>query len=186
MKNRWVPWALVALAAVPRLIGITWALPDETHFFSYHPDEFDTAGRVLQVLETGSWDPEFFAYGSFYLYLTTILAWPFHAAGLLETVTGAHLAARLVTVALAGGTVLLAWAIAARLRGPRTAVLTGVLVALAPGHVLHSHFATVDVTVTHRGLSRTLPSAFTFDPLNHPSNSATSLLPFSHVHPGKH
>ena len=91
-------WGLVALAAAVRLVGISWGLPDSTHFFSYHPDEFDTAGRVLRIYETGNWDPEFFAYGSFYLYLTTVLAWPFRAAGLIGTVTEAHLAARLVNL----------------------------------------------------------------------------------------
>lgn len=143
----WV-WGWVVLAAVVRLIGITWGLPDGTHFFSYHPDEFETAGRVLHIYETGDWDPEFFAYGSFYLYLTTILAWPFRAIGWIGTVTEAHLAARLVTVLLACGTVLLTYRITDRLRGRTAAGIAAALVTLCPGHVLHSHFGTVDGTVT--------------------------------------
>lgn len=146
--SRWSGAAIVALALVLRLAGVGWGLPDGTHFFSFHPDEFETCGRVVRILNTGDWNPEFFNYGSFYLYLVTILAWPFHALGMFESVTGAHVVARVVSALAGAATVLVAERIARRVAGMSLAVWAALFVALAPGHVLHSTFATVDATAT--------------------------------------
>lgn len=139
---------IVALALALRLSGLTWGLPDATHYFSFHPDEFDTAGRAIRILNTGSWDPEFFNYGSLPLYLTTIVSWPFHAAGLVQTVTGTHVVARLLSIVAGAATALVAARIAARLVPAPFAVLAALAVACAPGHVLHSGFATPDAIAT--------------------------------------
>lgn len=140
--------AVIALALGLRLAAIRWGLPDWNHFFSYHPDEFETAGRAIRILNTGDWNPEFFHYGSLFLYLTTILAWPFHALGLVTTVTGTHVVARVVAAMLGAATVLVVERTGRRLVGPRFAVLAALFLAVAPGHVLHSGFATVDVPAT--------------------------------------
>lgn len=141
-------WIVIATAAIVRLVGFTWGLPDRRHFFSYHPDEFELAARAMQIVETGNWNPEFFAYGSLYLYLTAILAWPFEAAGLITSVTGFHVVARLISVAAGTGAVWLLMRIARDLRGRKVAWLAGALLALAPAHGMHSRFATVDATAT--------------------------------------
>ncbi len=138
--------AILVVAALVRLLGVTWGLPDGMHFFSYHPDEFETAGRALQILESGNPDPGFFNYGSVYLYLVALVSWPFHALGLLTTVTGTHLVGRLISVIAGTATVFLVHRIARDVRDERTANLAAWFAALAPGLVLHAHFATVDVT----------------------------------------
>lgn len=139
---------LVALALIVRLLGLDWGLPDGMHFFSYHPDEFETAGRALQMLESGNADPGFFNYGTVYVYLVALLTWPFHAIGLLTTTVGAHWVARLVSAGLGAATVLVMHRLLRRLRDEPTAHIAAALMALAPGLVLHAHFATVDVTGT--------------------------------------
>lgn len=139
---------VVTLALVVRLLGLTWGLPDATHYFSFHPDEFDIAGRALRILNTGSWDPEFFNYGSLPIYLTAIVSWPFHAAGFVQTVTGTHVVARLLSIVAGAATALVAARIAARFVPAPYAVFAALAVACAPGHALHSGFATPDAITT--------------------------------------
>jgi 4-amino-4-deoxy-L-arabinose transferase-like glycosyltransferase len=140
--------AVFTLAFALRIAGIRWGLPDATHFFSFHPDEFETAGRASRILNTGNWDPEFFNYGSLFLYVTTLLAWPLHALGVVKTVVGTHVLGRLVAAAAGAATAVVARSMARRIAGPSFAALAGLFVALAPGHVLHSSFATVDALAT--------------------------------------
>lgn len=136
---------IVGLALAARAAGLSWGLPDETHFFSFHPDEFSVAGTVNGMLNTGDLNPRFFHYGSATIYLTWLLAWPLHAAGLLTTVVGTHVIARLLTLAFAAGTVALVAKLARAVSGERATWPAALFLALMPGHVLHSAFATVDV-----------------------------------------
>lgn len=143
-----VSLGLVALALALRLAGIRWGVPDGTHFFSFHPDEFETAGRAIRILNTGNWDPEFFNYGSLYLYLTTLVSWPLYALHIVQTVTGTHVMGRIVSAVLGAATVLVTERIGRRFLDVKHARFAAFLVAIAPGHVLHSTFATVDATAT--------------------------------------
>lgn len=149
---------VLALATALRLWGIRWGLPDETHLFSYHPDEFHSLRGAL-ALAAGDPNPHFFNYGSLYLYLVAIVClWHDAVLGgadllgaLLKGET-AHvemaawvLNARLIVVACAVATVWVAWAAGRRLAGPAGGLIAALLIALLPMHVLHSHYATVDV-----------------------------------------
>ena len=94
---RWVA-AITLSALAVRLVGIRWGIPDAMHFFSYHPDEFSTAGTVTGMLNTGSLNPRFFHYGSLTIYLTALLAAPAKALGWVQSVAETHLLGRVVTV----------------------------------------------------------------------------------------
>lgn len=149
--NAWPPiaWALLALALLVRLPGLAWGLPDETHLFSWHPDEFEVAGRALQMANTGDLHPEFFNYGTFTLYLTALGIKVAQLFGAAETVTGAHVVARLGGLLAALGTMALMFPLARALGvSAAFAPLAAAFVALAPTHVQHSAYATVDVPVT--------------------------------------
>jgi hypothetical protein len=148
---------VLAIALVLRLIGITWGLPDETHLFSYHPDEFHSLRGAIS-LALGDANPHFFNYGSLYLYLVAAaaaLAHPGIFASIISAAPGGPelpealhtwtLDARVVTVLLAVGTVAVVYATARRIWGHREGLAAGLLLALAPLHVLQSHYATVDV-----------------------------------------
>jgi 4-amino-4-deoxy-L-arabinose transferase-like glycosyltransferase len=152
MSRRWKTrvglLAVLALAAVVRLAGLAWGLPDETHFFSYHPDEFMIAGAAQGMVSTGTLNPGNFNYGSLTIYLTCLLLWPLHVAGAVKTVAGAHVVARLVTWAFGVGTVWASYRLGGRVLNARGGLWAALLVALMPGHVLHSGFATVDVPAT--------------------------------------
>lgn len=148
---------VVAAGLVVRMIGLTWGLPDATHLFSYHPDEFHSLRGALS-LALGDPNPHFFNYGSLYLYLVALAAAVGHGglfASIAEAVPGGPilpeairawtLDARIVTVISALATIVAVWAIGRYLWGERAGLAAGLFLALAPLHVLHSHYATVDV-----------------------------------------
>ena len=148
---------VLAVALAVRLVGIQWGLPDGTHLFSYHPDEFHSLRGALS-LALGDANPHFFNYGSLYLYLVAAaaaIAQPALFAQVQAASPGGALLpevlqkwtfdARIVTVLLAVGTVAVVYATARRIWGHREGLAAGLLMALAPLHVLQSHYATVDV-----------------------------------------
>ncbi len=149
--------AVLGIALALRLIGLTWGLPDDTHLFSYHPDELHSLRGALG-LALGDPNPHFFNYGSLYLYLvaaasaianpTLFAAVATAAPGgpvLPEVLAGWTLDARVVTVVLAVGTVAVAYATARRIWDHGEGLAAALLLALAPLHVLQSHYGTVDV-----------------------------------------
>lgn len=151
------PALVLAVAAALRLIGITWGLPDATHVFSYHPDEFHSL-RGAFSMALGDLNPHFFNYGSLSLYLVGAAAALAHGeifASISDAVPGGPilpgairawtLDARIVTVIFAVATVAVVYAIAREIWNHRAGLAAALLLALAPLHVLHSHYATVDV-----------------------------------------
>jgi len=148
---------VLAVAAALRLIGITWGLPDGTHLFSYHPDEFHSLRGALSMA-FGDLNPHFFNYGSLYLYLVGAAAALAHGeifASISQAVPGGPvlpeairawtLDARIVTVILGVATVAVVYALGREIWNHRAGLAAALLLALAPLHVLHSHYATVDV-----------------------------------------
>lgn len=148
---------VIALAAALRLYAFTWGLPDATHMFSYHPDEFHSLRGALS-LAMGDTNPHFFNYGSLYLYLVAIAAM-IGSSSVFASVAGATvggpefpaaiqawtLDARVVTLILSLATVYVVYLIATRIWGHRAGLLAAGALAVMPLHVVHSHYATVDV-----------------------------------------
>lgn len=140
-------------AAALRLTGVTWGLPGPTHLFSYHPDEYFSLQAGFTLLD-GNPNPRFFNYPSLYLYLAGAAAL---AGGPAGDVSGADqlpallrdftLRARLLTVLLSMVTVLVVYGAASRLAGRSAGLWAAAFLAVAPGHVLYSHFAAVDVAL---------------------------------------
>jgi 4-amino-4-deoxy-L-arabinose transferase-like glycosyltransferase len=140
-----------------RLAGIDWGLPGATHLFSYHPDEFLVISAAQRVdLPHGQLDPHFYNYGSLYIYLVSLAA-PLMGL-LLGTPSGGpltsqslflwHLAARVLTALLGTATVYVTYRLAGRAWGRQAGLLAAALLTLCPLHVVHSHYATVDVPAT--------------------------------------
>lgn len=150
--------SILLLGAAVRLWGIRWGLPDETHLFSYHPDEFHSLRGALS-LATGDPNPHFFNYGSLYLYLVAIACnWHAIVVGGADLMTAllngntAHtemaawvLDARLVVVLCALATVYVTWLAGRQLGGNRGGLIAAGLMSVMPLHALNSHYATVDV-----------------------------------------
>ncbi len=149
------------LALALRVWGITWGLPSATHYFSYHPDEsvvLETSSVTMNVF-TGRLLPHSYHYGSLQFYLVCFantLAALFGGVDIVPknfTVwypqwAKMYLIGRTLTVGMGVGTVWATYAVGARLWGNRAGLVAGLLLAVTPLHVQHSHFLTVDVPAT--------------------------------------
>ena len=147
---------LFLFALALRLLGIGWGLPNALHNQSYHPDEF-VIWTYSQQIEPAKlkFDPGFYNYGT--LYLTTLNVASSVVGAYFRGAEGespwlaigrAHLAGRVLSALCGAGTVLLVFLILRRRTNLFGAALGAAVLAVAPGHVVHSRFQTVDVMAT--------------------------------------
>ena len=152
-----VALCLFLLAALPRFIGLAWALPNATHWFSYHPDERQIVEAVANLnLFGGNWNPHFFNYPSLYIYFVWLDYWLNGMIGVTTPAAGnapwpvIHdivFCGRFIS-ALLGALTIPALYLWLRPLHKNGAIFAALLCAFAPGLVQHSHFATVDVAAT--------------------------------------
>jgi hypothetical protein len=146
---------LFLFAFALRLIGIGWGLKNDLHHNSYHPDESVVFAVSQAIVPTqAKFTPGFYNYGTGYLTFLRVVSDVVsgYTGGPGETtesfyayVSRVHLAARIATAAMGAGTVLFVFLLLRRFMG-WTGSLTGALfIAVAPAHVVHSRFQTVDV-----------------------------------------
>ena len=190
---RFAPLALFLLALAVRIIGLRWGLPNETRWYSYHPDELQTVAAVANLdFFGGDFNPNFFNYPSAFLYATAFAHTVANAFGLTQEITQQNAmwalphdiiwCARLISATLGALTASVVFLIAReifpdssrqteadnatsndqaangetpnyansswRKSGAKWALMAGLFCALAPAHIQHSHFATVDVAAT--------------------------------------
>lgn len=158
-KTLWLGLGVFFLGLFVRVIGIGWGLPDEHRYQSLHPDEPVILGYAQQV-EPSKFDfaPGFYNYGTLYLTLVRVTTDVVGAYGggpsaeseeaVALAVRRIHLAGRIIS-AIAGAAT--AWVVLLVLMprcGQVGAIVGGLAMAFAPGHVVHSRFQTVDVLAT--------------------------------------
>ncbi|MEN6373085.1 MAG: glycosyltransferase family 39 protein [Armatimonadota bacterium] len=147
----WVTAAVTFItitAFVLRIWGIHWGLPDAFHQFTYHPDEIFQIGAMLRIDPFSfQLDPGFYNYPSGYMNLGALAVHtaPYYGVTIDKTLVSVYLIARLTVVILGTLTVLAVYGAANRLYGRAAGVLAAVIMAIIPLHIVHSHFATVDV-----------------------------------------
>jgi len=152
----WLCWAglagIILLAAALRFAGLRWGLPNELHSYSYHPDEFLTIGssaRMAGLLDGHrTIDPGLYNYPSLYLYIATLAMMVANGYGWLGNAANVYLTARVVTVLMGLGAVGATYWAGRVMFGSAVGLLAALILAIAPLHVQHSHFATVDVPST--------------------------------------
>lgn len=147
-----LPVGAGVLAFLLRLLGIAWGLPNELHHQSYHPDEYLLFVYAIGNLDLphGVWNPGFYNYGSLWLYVMHLVSicltgWGLAPEGSISTI---QLGCRIVSAAMGAATVSMCYLIGARLWRPAAGVTAALLLMVAPGHVVHSRFHTVDVPAT--------------------------------------
>lgn len=151
---------LFLFALSVRLVGLRWGLPNAEHWGSYHPDERQTVAAVFRMVNEGGFNPHFFNYPSLYLYLVYAAHLVAGILGLTHAITPDNaawafshdviLAGRIATAVLGAATAVAVFGLGREVGGKTSGpgLLAGTLMALMPGHVQHSHFATVDVPAT--------------------------------------
>ena len=156
---------IVLVAMVLRLYGVDW---DRGYCYTPHPDERAILSHVAELslpsvtnvgvlldADESPWNPRWFPYGSFPLYLLST------AAAAYETVPGLPLYSpcgggghdlralgRVISALADVGTVAVVYLLGRRMYGRREAILASSLVALAVIHIQLSHFFAVDTIAT--------------------------------------
>ena len=140
---------IVALAAALRFWGLRWGLPNKLHDYSYHPDEFLTIGAAFATIYLRrTWNPGFYNYPSLYIYLSALAMAVGLGYGASADAATIYLCARVVTALMGTAAVLATWWAGRTLFGEAVGLLAALVICVAPLHVQHSHFATVDVPST--------------------------------------
>lgn len=143
--------AIVIVAAILRFHGIGAGIP-----FAIAVDEPEIIDRAVGMMRSGDYNPHFYDYPAFYIYLQLVVAVVRFLAGViagewqsLSQPTSADflLWGRALTAALGTATVLVVYLAGLRW-GTRTALLGAGLMAVMPLHVRESHFVLTDVPVT--------------------------------------
>jgi len=154
--NVFIPIALFIGALLFRLIGIRWGLANGLHNQSYHPDELPI-WAASQHVEPAKFifTPGFYNYGTFYLTILRVASdvaaayggnsHPQDPAGAWVYISLCHLIGRVITAVAGAAMAAGIYAIMRRWTSTFGAVCAGLLVAVAPGHVVHSRFQTVDI-----------------------------------------
>ncbi|MDX2066729.1 MAG: phospholipid carrier-dependent glycosyltransferase [Fimbriimonadaceae bacterium] len=149
---------LFLFAFALRLIGIGWGLKNDLHHHSYHPDEPVVFAVSQAIVPTqAKFTPGFYNYGTGYLTFLRVVSdvvsgytgGPGETAdSLWSYVSRVHLAGRIATAAMGAGTVLFVFLLLRRFLGWTGSLTGALLIAVAPAHVVHSRFQTVDVPAT--------------------------------------
>jgi hypothetical protein len=150
--------AIVGLGIGVRFWGLTFGLP----LVRSRPDELLIISVVLPFFE-GSLNPEFFDYPALHLYLLAILYGVYYCWGLLaghftdaaafigslrQSWEPFFLIGRATAATMGSATILVVYALGARLFGVQTGLLAALFSALSFLHVRDSHFGTTDVPMT--------------------------------------
>jgi hypothetical protein len=155
----WVGVAIFGFALVLRLLGIGWGLGNDLHFQSYHPDE-PVVWAYSQQIEPAKlqFTPGFYNYGTLYLTMVRVATDvtaaysggpdPQQEQSVWAFLSRAHLAGRLLSAVAGAVTALLLFLMGARLFGTWGGIAAALFIAVAPAHVVHSRFQTVDIVAT--------------------------------------
>ncbi len=147
------------VALLVRLVGIGWGLPNDQRNHSLHPDE-PVVFLYSQQIEPAKLDfaPGFYNYGTLYLTVLRVSTDMADAYGagptdnsddaLWQAVGRYHLVGRVISAVAGAATALFVLMILLPRVGTFGSVIGAAAMALAPGHVVHSRFQTVDVLAT--------------------------------------
>lgn len=137
-----------------RLIGIQWGLANDLHHQSYHPDELPVWAASQQVKPAEfKFTPGFYNYGTLYLTLERVATdvvkaytpTPVDENSYWRQISEFHLAGRVLTALSGAAMAACLFALMRRWTSAFGAISGALLIAVAPAHVVHSRFQTVDI-----------------------------------------
>jgi hypothetical protein len=128
--------AILAVAAGLRVVGVTYAHP----FALFSPDEQSIVPRAWHMAHGGGLDPHWFDYPTLLMYaIAPFEAWESHPS---------YLAARIVVLVLAVGSVAASWWLGSKAYGGLAGAVAATAVAVETTHVAYSRMAVTDVPLT--------------------------------------
>jgi 4-amino-4-deoxy-L-arabinose transferase-like glycosyltransferase len=160
--RQWQPailGAILLVALILRAVSIGWELP-----YTVHPDEPSAANTALEMMRAGDWNPRFFEKPSLYYYMLRgvfelqlragIAAGHYTGIADLPTTTDRYLTTpglfiwgRWLSVLLGTLTVAALYAMGRRWSAG-VGLAAAALLAVAPFHIRHSQYITVDAATT--------------------------------------
>lgn len=145
--------AILALGAAFRFYGLAWGAP----FYHFHIDEhfvLNPADMMRRDMRETAMSTKFFMYSPLLMYLINIVRTAYEALlhPLNLTVPGDQVTyivmSRAISAGFGTGTILLVYAIGARVAGRLAGIVAAFLLACAVLHIRDSHFASTDISMT--------------------------------------
>jgi len=169
--------AILSAALAVRLERTSIGLP-----YVHNPDEIHVAGRAIEILKSGDWNPKYFDYPTLTTYLHTgvdavhfvllrslpagdperidsldAVVSPISNDGLRVMAPSSFLRLnRAITAVISVCAIGLTYLLGSRLAGRSVGLLAAGLLAILPLHVEHSAFATTDIPVSFLALAAVL------------------------------
>ena len=155
-REAWLVAALLSILALAlglRLYGLNW---DRGYAYTPHPDERAILAKVEELspptlgeldllldADESPWNPRWFPYGSFPLYLLKGVQLV-SSLGPGDGLADLRLAGRTISALADAATVMMVFVLGSRIYGRRVGLLASLLAALAVIHIQLSHFFAVD------------------------------------------
>ncbi len=150
--NAIVLFLILLIGLALRVIGIRFGLPN-----IYHPDEPAIVGPVRMIMQTGDFNPHWFHWPSFYIYVQLAVASARYFYGVSKgqfvAVAGMAMphfypAGRFITALFGVASIYVIFLAGRRLFNRNTGTIAALLLAVSFLHVKDSHYITVDVPAT--------------------------------------
>lgn len=144
------------VALLIRMMGIGWGLKNDLHNQSYHPDEPIIFANSQNIEPTQfKFTPGFYNYGTLYLTIlrvATDMTTAYTGAPDLKNdqsfwdwMSRADMAGRFISAIAGALTAVIVFFLAYRFLGALGGLASALVIVIAPAHVMHSRFQTVDV-----------------------------------------
>jgi len=149
----WILAAITAVGAGLRFYNLAWGAP----YYHFHIDEhfvLNPADMMRRDMRETAMSTKFFMYSPLLMYFINIVRTVYEAVSHPLNLTVPRdqvtymVLGRAISAAFGTGTILLAYAIAARVAGRLAGLLSAAFLAFAVLHLRDSHFASTDISMT--------------------------------------
>ena len=157
IRSTHILFYILLVSFILRIWGITFGLPD-----IHHGDEHEVVNHAVRF-GSGDFNPHRFQYGSLFQYilfffygLYYLIGYAFglfnsvkqYALTFIQDPTVFYLIARSLSAIVGTATVGLVYLIGRQINNERVGLLAALFLACSYEHVIHSHYCTVDITLT--------------------------------------
>ena len=141
---------LIGIAAFFRFSYIDAGIPNKIRLYSYHPDEFLTVETAFQrVIKEGSVDMKFYNYPSLFMFASAFSIMIGNTYGGEDfDISSLYYYAKITSAVMGVLAVIAVFFAGSYFWNRRAGFISALIIALAPLHLMNSHFATVDVPST--------------------------------------